>query len=222
MRRLVLLLVALLAALAPCLYAQRMVAGAAHFGPMHFGPHSARGEHSRAFFYPLAYGDPFYSDYGNTAAVANQPPAVILQTPPPAPSVAPTPAPSQPLMIELHGDRYVRISGEESSEAQIIGPAVASASKPTRLSGATPNQAVNDATLPIAVLLFHDGHREEATSYTIADGVLYINASPYTGGPWIRKIELASLDLPETISFNQSRGIKFQVPSAPNEVLVGP
>lgn len=216
MRRRMLLLVAWLAVLAPCLYAQRMVAG-----PARVGPHFARGEHSRAFSYPLAWGDPFYSDYVSTAPVANQPPVVILQTPPAAAPVAPSPAPAQPLMIELRGDRYVRISGEESSEAQMIDPTAALASKPTRVSGAA-SHAVNDVTLPIAVLLFHDGHREETTSYTITDGVLYINASPYTGGPWIRKIELTSLDLAETISFNQSRGITFQLPSAPNEVLVGP
>ena len=78
MREPMLLLMAWLAALAPCLHAQRMVAGPAHFGPTHFGPHIARGEHSRAFFYPLAYGDPFYSDYITTASVASQPPVVIL------------------------------------------------------------------------------------------------------------------------------------------------
>jgi len=216
MRWPMLLSVALLAALAPCLNAQRMVAGRAHVGS-----HFARGEHSRAFFYPLALGDPIYSDYVSTAPVASQPPAVILQTPPSAAPVAASPAPAQPLMIELRGDRYVRISGEESSGAQIIDPTVALASKPTMVSTSA-SHAVNDATLPVAVLLFHDGHREETTSYTITDGVLYINASPYTGGPWIRKIELTSLDLPETISLNQSRGIKFRLPSASNEVLVGP
>ena len=123
MRRLMLLLVALLAALAPCLHAQRTVAGPAHFGPTHFGPHFARGEHSRGFFYPLAYGDPFYSDYVKTAPVASQPPIVILQPPPAAAPVAASPEPAPPLMIELRGDRYVRISGEESSGAQIIDPA---------------------------------------------------------------------------------------------------
>jgi hypothetical protein len=104
----------------------------------------------------------------------------------------------------------------------MIDPTPALSREPSSPSPAVSHAANNEVRLPIAVLLFHDGHREEATSYTIADGVLYINASPYTGGPWIRKIELASLDLAETITFNQSRGIKFQIPSAPNEVLVGP
>jgi hypothetical protein len=216
MHRLMLLLVAWLAVLAPCLSAQRMVAG-----PAHLGPHFARGEHSRAFFYPVAWGDPFYSDYVRTAPGTNQPPAVILQTPPAAAPVAPSPAPAQPLMIELKGDRYVRISGEESSGAQMIDPTQALRSEPSNPS-APASHVTNDVQLPIAVLLFRDGHHEEATSYTIADGVLYISASPYTGGPWIRKIELSSLDLAETIRSNQFRGIKFQLPSAPNEVRVGP
>jgi hypothetical protein len=215
MRRLMLLLVAWLAVFVPCVYAQRMVVG-----PAHFGPRFARGEHSRPFFYPLAWGDPFYSDYVNTAPVANQPPVMILQAPQSAP-VAPAPAPSQPLMIELRGDRYVRISGEESSGAQMIDPTLALRSEPSGPSAAV-RHAANDVQLPIAVLLFRDGHREETTSYTIADGVLYVSASPYTGGPWIRKVELTLLDLAETIRSNQSRGIKFQLPSAPNEVLVGP
>lgn len=222
MLRLVLVLVACLAVLAPRGNAQRTVAGPAHFGPKHFAPHFAQGEHSRAFFYPLAYGDPFYSDYISTASVASQPPVVILQTPPTAAPVAPSPAPSQPLMIELHGDRYVRISGEESSGAQMIDPTLALSREPSSPSAAVSHAANNEVRLPIAVLLFRDGHREETTSYTIADGVLYIGASPYTGGPWIRKIELSLLDLAETVRSNQSRGIKFQIPSAPNEVLVGP
>lgn len=222
MRRLVLVLVACLVVLAPRGNAQRTVAGPPHFGPTHFGPHFARGEHSRGFFYPLAYGDPFLSDYVRTTPVASQPPVVILQPPPAAAPVAASPEPAPPLMIELRGDRYVRISGEESSGAQMIDPTPALSREPSSPSPAVSHAANNEVRLPIAVLLFHDGHREEATSYTIADGVLYINASPYTGGPWIRKIELASLDLAETITFNQSRGIKFQIPSAPNEVLVGP
>ena len=103
----------------------------------------------------------------------------------------------------------------------MIDPTLASGGKPRNLPAAVIHDV--DATqLPIAVLLFRDGHREEATSYTIADRILYINSSPYLGGPWIRGIELSSLDLPETVRSNQARGIKFQLPSASNEVLVGP
>ncbi len=209
-----LLLITLLTALVPSVNAQRMAA------PPHFATHFSRGGHARSFLYPLAFSDPFYSDYDTGYPAASQPPVVIVQ-PPPAAAPITDPSPAEPLTIELQGDRYVRISGEESSRAQMIDPTLPLGSKTRRLS-APAIHAVDAAQLPIAVLLFRDGHREETTSYTIADGVLYISASPYTGGPWIRKIELSSLNLPETISSNQSRGIKFQLPSAPNEVLVGP
>lgn len=212
-----LLFVTLLLALTSWAHAQRMTSNSPHFSPA-FNPGFSRGGHSHSFFYPIAFGDLFFSSYA-----APQPQVVILQTPPaaetPVPERAPTPA--QPLMIELQGDRYVRISGEESTGAQMIDPRLPSGGKPRSLPAAVIHD-VDAAQLPIAVLLFRDGHREEATGYTIADRVLYINSSPYSGGPWIRRIELSSLDLPETIRSNQARGIKFQLPSASNEVLVGP
>ncbi len=213
MRRL--LLITLLAALVPSVNAQRMAASP------RFAPHFNRGGHPHSFLYPLAFSDPFYTDYVTGYPAAPQPPVVIVQPPPAAASITEYPSPAEPLTIELQGDRYVRISGKESSGAQMIDPTLQVVSNARRLSAAAIH-AVDAAQLPIAVLLFRDGHREETTSYTIADGVLYISANPYTGGPWIRKIELSSLNLPETVSSNQSRGIRFQLPSAPNEVLVGP
>jgi hypothetical protein len=81
---------------------------------------------------------------------------------------------------------------------------------------------VSATELPSAVLVFRDGHREELSDYTIADGVLYTRSDYYSNGDWNRKIELGSLNLPETIKSNQSRGVRFQLPSAPNEVIVGP
>ncbi len=212
------LLISVLAAFAPGVNAQRIVSPS----PPRFTPQFNREGRPRPFLYPLFFSDPFLSDYASAASpAAPQPPVVILQTPPASAPVAEAPAPAQPLMIELQGDRYVRISGEESSGAQMIDPTLASGGKPRNLPAAVIH-VVDTTQLPIAVLLFRDGHHEETTSYTIADGVLYINSSPYTGGPWIRKIELSLLDLPETIRSNQARGIKFRLPSASNEVLVGP
>ena len=71
-------------------------------------------------------------------------------------------------------------------------------------------------------LVFRDGHREQVFDYTIADGVLYAHADYFTTGSWNRKIELSSLNLSETVKSNQSQGVRFQLPSAPNEVIVGP
>jgi hypothetical protein len=141
---------------------------------------------------------------------------IILQSPQ---ARAPEPErfapPAQPLMIELQGDRYVRVSGPETSGTEMIDR------MPDRPSSA-PIHAVAIPELPPAVLVFRDGHREEASEYTIADGVLYTRADYYTTGSWNRKIELSSLDVPETIKSNLSRGVKFQLPTSPNEVIVRP
>ncbi len=73
-----------------------------------------------------------------------------------------------------------------------------------------------------AVLVFRDGHREEVSEYTIADGALYTRTDYYTAGSWNRQIELSALNLPDTVKSNQSRGVRFQLPSSPNEVIVRP
>jgi len=96
----------------------------------------------------------------------------------------------------------------------------ASARPPHRPS-TTAIRTVAPPDLPPVVLVFRDGHREEASDYTIADGVLYTRGD-YSTGSWNRKIELSSLSLPETLKSNQSRGVRFQLPSSPNEVIVRP
>jgi hypothetical protein len=210
MRRL--LLIPLLAALAPGVNAQRMGAASPQF-TARFN----RGRRPHASFYPLAYSDPFYADYLSSAGypVVSQPPMIILQSPPREPAPEQSLPPVQPLMIELQGDRYVRVSGPETSGAEMIDR------MPERPPSA-PIHAITIPELPPAVLIFRDGHREEVSEYTIADGILYTRSDYYTTGSWNRKIQLSSLDLPETFSSNQSRGVKFQLPSSPNEVIVRP
>ncbi len=73
-----------------------------------------------------------------------------------------------------------------------------------------------------AVVVFRDGHREEVAAYTITDGVLYAQGNYYTDGSWNRKIDLSSLNLPETIEASRSRGVHFRLPAAPNEVVTRP
>jgi hypothetical protein len=146
---------------------------------------------------------------------------IILQTPL---SVAPEPErfapPAQPLMIELQGDRYVRVTGPEISGAEMIDRMPERSPLPEPSSA--PIHAAAIPELPPAVLIFRDGHREEASEYTIADGVLYARTDYYATGSWIKKIELSSLNLSETAKSNESRGVKFQIPSSPNEVIVRP
>ena len=221
-----LLLIALLPAIAPCMNAQRMVSA-----PARFAPNFNHVAHPRSSLYPLAFFDPFYSDYLSTTGypVASQPPVVILQTPPtaasvPEPSSMPSQSPTEPLMIELRGDRYVRVSSDETSGTQMIDSRrIDPLPDPRHREQHSPGpalRAVPAEEMVPAVLVFRDGHREEVSDYTIADGVLYAHSDYFTTGSWNRKIELSSLNLPETITSNQSRGIKFQLPAAPNEVEV--
>ncbi len=219
-----LLLITLLALLTPYASAQRLVSASPHFAS---GLH--RGGHQRAFFYPLAFFDPFYSDYLSSTgySVASQPPVVIIQAPPAAaPAQNRFPSPAQPLMIELQGDRYVRVSGPEAWGAEMIQPEEGGQMQATPSEQRRPSSAAVPATaardLAPTVLIFRDGHREEASDYTIADGILYASADRYTTGSWNRKIELSSLNLPETVETNRSRGVRFQLPTSPNEVIVRP
>ena len=213
----------LFTAVAPQANAQRMAGHTSHFAaPFH------SGVYPRSFFYPLA--DPFYSDYLSSTGYpdASQPPVIFVQAPP-APVPDRVPAPVQPLLIELRGDRYVRVSNSETPGAEMNTPEIGA-----KMPDPPRNQVRNDerasasthpATTPPpppAILVFRDGHREETSDYTIANGILYTRSDYYTSGSWTRKIELSSLDLPETLKSNESRGVRFQLPSFPNEIIVRP
>jgi hypothetical protein len=207
--------------------AQRM-----HSASSHFAPRFHREEFPRPSFFPLAFSDPFYADYFSSTGypVASQPPVIVMQTSPPAAPAPPSfPSSAPPLMIELQGDHYVHVTEPDTSDVEVIAA--------EKLDRQTPNQGLGSARTPRdhrptntgvaaelapATLVFRDGHREEASEYTIADGVLYTRADYYTEGSWNRKIELSALNLPETVKLNQSRGIRFQLPSSPNEVIVRP
>lgn len=137
-------------------------------------------------------------------------------------SVTPETAPPEPLMIELQGDNYVRVNSPAANgEAQPINeeghlqPATTPSSSATHISR-TPARAQE---LPPAVLIFRDGHSEQVRDYTIADGILYARGDFYTDGYWNKQIDLASLDLPQTLQANASRNVNFVLPSSPNEVI---
>jgi hypothetical protein len=202
--------IALLAVLLQSAAAQRM-GGTPHFAE-HFGAQGAAfGRHSFAYPVPF-FSDSLYSGAVYPPSYAPAPPTIIVMQPAPPADPEPARAPAQPLLIELRGDRYVRISGEDSSGAQMIDQPAVSERTPESV-GRVPSRAV---------LVFRDGRSEEVTDYTIADGILYARGNYYTDGSWNRKIEVSSLNLPETIRANHSRGVKFQLPAFSNEVIVGP
>ena len=215
-------LIIVLAAISPCIHAQRMRGGTAHFGG------NNRSGYARSSFFPLAYSDLFYGNDFSGAGypVASQPPVIILQAPSAAATADRPSEPSQPLMIELQGDRYVQVSvgermGPSGSAPENIEPAPAALRQQEWRAGVG-SVPVTVKEIAPAVLVFRDGHREAVSNYTIADGVLYTSGDPYTGGSWNRRIKLSSLDIVETLKSNQEADIKFQLPTAPNEVIVRP
>jgi hypothetical protein len=72
------------------------------------------------------------------------------------------------------------------------------------------------------VLVFRDGRKEEVSSYTIMSGTIYSKADYWSSGSWTKKIQIADLDVPATLKLNQERGLKFELPAGPNEVVVSP
>ena len=215
-------LLAIVFAAAPSASAQRMFSGSPRFAG-----NNNRRAYARSSFFPLAFSDPFYSDYLSSTGypVASQPPVIILEAPPPPASVpdrssVPSQSPIRPLLIELQGDRYVQVGGDDPTEEMMEAIPNAPTLQSRSSNSAAPAVAAND--LAPAVLVFRDGHREKVSDYTIADGVLYTNDDYYTKGSWIRKIALSSLNLPQTLQSNQARGVKFQLPTSPNEVIIRP
>jgi len=170
------------------------------------GANGRLGRNGLASYYP-AFLDSLYSDQDASTGPNLSPPqtATFVQPPPPA----------QPLLIELQGDSYVQISGDQPSPAQILDQPHAHANEPARNpTDLHPRQPT--------LLVFRDGHRLEVSNYTIADGVLYASSDYYRSGAWNQKIDLAALNLDETLEANRSRGLAFRLPSAPNVVIVGP
>jgi hypothetical protein len=143
----------------------------------------------------------------------------------------PQPA-TQPLMIELRGDRYVRVANDGENAENALAPANQPASHETRGSASVnrtaPSVIVSNikstsaSELPPTVLIFRDGHSENVQDYAITDGVIYARGNYYTDGYWNKKIEVSSLNVPQTIQSNEARGVQFHLPGAPNEVITRP
>jgi hypothetical protein len=164
-------------------------------------------------------GDPFYSDY-QVAPVTVPPQFVIVQQPAPVADTQPE-IKSEPLMIELQGNRYVRFGGgQRSAERGANAPldyAEADASGSPRIS-----QQPAQPELPPAVLIFKDGHREQVPEYAIVGSTIYASGDYWQSGHWTKNIQVSALDIPATIQANHQAGIRFTLPSGPNEVVTRP
>ncbi len=188
--------------------------------------HQGRGfGHSSVLLpYPYFYPD---SDGSNGSEQVLQPQVIVVPASAPAPPETP-PAPRESLLIEWQGDHFVRttMSGRASAGEPIAPDYAERPASPSSGAGrvAAPKRETVQAPreLPPAVLVFHDGRKEEVTEYTIMNGTIYSKADYWSTGSWTRKIQIADLDVPATLKFNQEHGVKFALPASPNEIVIRP
>jgi hypothetical protein len=216
------------------------MAGRGGAPPSHGGAARGRGHHGRRGFYGSGFGDyyPFYDD--DTDGGGEPPPApIVMQAAAPA-SPAPAQAKaSESLVMELRGNHWVRLTsygpqefGSQPATLQSVSQSPAgqpgSHVGPSRLAGrsasgqAPPEETEPPAKLPPAVLVFRDGHQEEAAKYTIVGSTIFIKTDYWSSGSWTHEIPIVQLDIPATLRANQARGTKFSLPSRPGEVMMRP
>jgi hypothetical protein len=184
--------------------------------------HGSRG----AILLPYPY---FNSDDSDATVEAGQPQIIVVPASAPA-TPAPPPVPLESLLIEWHGDHFVRTttssaSGQAApdySEKSYLEKSADGSQLHARLAPAVKEAAQPSRELPPAVLVFRDGRREEVSDYTIMNGTMYSKADYWTSGSWTKKIQIADLDVPATMRVNQERGVKFVLPASPNEVVMRP
>lgn len=176
-----------------------------------------------------AYAPYFYGDSGSDYTPDYEPsplflPQSFVETAPPEPPAKP----AEPLLVELQGDRWVRITpyALPQTNGQLAGQASAPLpertpppAKATAASAQSP--PAKPAPLPPAVLVFRDGHQEEIGQYRIMGATIYLNTDYWTSGAWTRAVPIADLDVPATLKLNRQRGANFRLPSGPNEVMIG-
>jgi hypothetical protein len=186
-----------------------------------------RRRRARRFYTGSGYAPYFYSDYDSDSGDAPPPQIFIMQTAQPA-SPAPTRQPPESLVLELRGDHWVRITnyGQSQTDGQWSQPEPEQASNlapapppatPRRTQAAAP-----PSELPPAVLVFRDGHKEEVGKYMIKGATIYTSTDYWSSGSWTRKVQIAELDVPQTLKLNQERDARFSLPSGPNEVMIRP
>jgi hypothetical protein len=220
------------AAVAPGLSAQ-MRGGFARPGPPR--PVPGRGlafaarEHSpggRGFYLgDTAY---FYADYPFQSFAAE--PAPLQASAPRSRIEWPPESKAEPLLIELQGDRYVRFGGTPGSGGrQVIAPGDDALPAARKFSGSAKSPApprdrdTRKATgLPPAVLIYRDGRHEEVSDYAIIGAVMYARGDCWHDGYCRKNIQLSDLNISATLQANQDNGVKFALPSSPNEVITRP
>lgn len=189
-------------------------------GGFHSGPGFA-GQYSHGYGRTnlVSFGDPFfYSDYAQPPiyGAPASPAVVIIQPNSPAPAPEPK---AEPLMIEWQGDKYVRFAGQRDT-AKVSS--LDYAAEPSGAPGSQDHASPQISQLAPAILIFRDGHHENVSDYVIANGNLYARGDYWRDGFWTKTVQLSSLDMPATLRANSESGVKFVLPSGPNEVVTRP
>jgi hypothetical protein len=177
---------------------------------------SGNGFERRGFHRPFrgagfigGYGWPyFYDDYAESYEPEPAPAAQATTVAPVQVKAEPVP---DPVLLELRGTQWVKVNSFTSAAATDSG-----------VLAQVPAQAVPAKASAPAVLVYRDGHSEELNSYSIIGPVIYTKGDYWSSGNGTRKIQIADLDLPATLKQNQDRGVKFELPSGPDEVMIRP
>jgi hypothetical protein len=173
----------------------------------------------------LFYGDPYFlADYPATSyAAVPGPQVIVVQAATPVPSPPPDVKP-EPLLIEANDSGYVKIDGEAAKIDGSPSDHIPNISQP-KPSSRRLLPTASSATavpLPAAILIYRDGRTEPVADYAIIGGILYARGDYWQQGYWSKPIQIATLDIPATILANQQRGVKFVLPSSPNEIITRP
>lgn len=227
---------AMLAGSATAQVAHGAMGGMAHFAPRP-APFSVSPQHSitsfghAGFRHPNRFGSiyggfPLWWDGWDDGYQSNGTPQVVVVQG--AQSAAQEPGmhwedaakSSAPLLIELQGDRYVRISGQTAAQESTGS----TSEQPRTLAemNAAEQVPAQRTALPPTVFVFRDGHREESSDYSIISGTIYAQGNYWVDGSWTKKIPVSQLDIAATLEANQERGVHFVLPSGPNEVVTRP
>ena len=164
--------------------------------------HRFSGNSGFGSYFDSDYDDGY--DYGSEPGTAGAPPPQVIVGQAAQPS-SPGPAPEEPgsLVLELHGDHYVRVTNYGESQSQ---PETERASNPaSAVPSANPRRtqaAEPPSELPPAALVFRDGHKEEIGKYVIVGATICASANYWSNGSWTRKIQIGELDLPATLKLN--------------------
>lgn len=156
-----------------------------------------------AGYYPIPY---FYDSY-DPYEVEYLPP----EPPRPEPIVQMKTEPlPDPVLLELHGGQWVKVANFSAASDHAVAM--------RRAEGRSPASK----PLPPAILVFRDGHSEEVSSYSIIGPVIFTKTDYWSSGKWTRSIAIDELNIPATLRQNKARGVDFELPSSPDEVMLRP